>query len=120
MTKTCLDVLKQLGQAFSSAMDASRKEPSRKVAPFLLKNETGLGMILDLDHSPFKVVMRNFSNSHSRSSIFLVSRSFLLINDTGWDMILNLEYSSLKVVTRNPTKILIRIHSYSHLTQLNC
>ncbi|XP_025156986.1 vacuolar protein sorting-associated protein 13 isoform X2 [Harpegnathos saltator] len=55
VTKTCLDVLKQLGQAFSSAMDISRKGLARKVAPFLLKNETGLGMILDLEHSPFKI-----------------------------------------------------------------
>ncbi|XP_014471667.1 PREDICTED: vacuolar protein sorting-associated protein 13C isoform X2 [Dinoponera quadriceps] len=70
VTKTCLDVLKQLGQAFSSAMDASRKGPARKVAPFLLKNETGLGMILDLDHSPFKIfddgsrMIRNDSDSY--------------------------------------------------------
>lgn len=55
MTKTCLDVLKQLGQAFSSAMEATGKGPTRKVAPYLLKNETGLGMILDLEHSLFKV-----------------------------------------------------------------
>lgn len=55
MTKTCLDVLKQLGHAFSSAMEASGKGPTRKVAPYVLKNETGLGMILNLEHSLFKV-----------------------------------------------------------------
>lgn len=55
MTKTCLDVLKQLGQSFSSAMEASEKGPTRKVAPYMLKNETGLAMILDLEHSLFKV-----------------------------------------------------------------
>lgn len=57
VTKTCLDVLKQLGQSFSSAMEASGKEPSRKVAPYVLKNETGLAIILDLEHSFFKVII---------------------------------------------------------------
>ncbi|XP_032688033.1 vacuolar protein sorting-associated protein 13 isoform X3 [Odontomachus brunneus] len=70
VTKTCLDVLKQLGQAFSSAMDVSRKGLTKKVAPFLLKNETGLGMILDLEHSPFKIfddgsrMIRDDNNSY--------------------------------------------------------
>nr|XP_012230348.1 PREDICTED: vacuolar protein sorting-associated protein 13C isoform X2 [Linepithema humile] len=59
VTKTCLDVLKQLGQAFSSAMDASGKGPTRKVAPYVLKNETGLAMIFD-DGSR----MRNNSDSY--------------------------------------------------------
>jgi len=60
VTKTCLDVLKQLGQAFSSAMDTSGKGPTRKIAPYVLKNETGLAMVLDLEHSLFKVsVIRN-------------------------------------------------------------
>ncbi|XP_026827312.1 vacuolar protein sorting-associated protein 13 isoform X2 [Ooceraea biroi] len=55
VTKTCVDVLNQLGQAFSSAMDTNRKGPTRKMAPYLLKNETGLAMILDLEHSLFKI-----------------------------------------------------------------
>ncbi|XP_029176856.1 vacuolar protein sorting-associated protein 13 isoform X2 [Nylanderia fulva] len=55
VTKTCLDVLKQLGQSFSSAIEASGKGPTRKVAPYVLKNETGLAMILDLEHSLFKI-----------------------------------------------------------------
>lgn len=62
MTKTCLDVLKQLGEAFSSAMDVSKKGPARKMAPYVLRNETGLPIILDLEHSVFKVsTMRNLS-----------------------------------------------------------
>ncbi|XP_077266001.1 vacuolar protein sorting 13C isoform X2 [Temnothorax americanus] len=55
VTKTCLDVLKQLGHSFSSAMEASGKGPTRKVAPYVLKNETGLAIILDLEHSLFKI-----------------------------------------------------------------
>ncbi|KMQ93840.1 vacuolar protein sorting-associated protein 13a, partial [Lasius niger] len=69
VTKTCLDVLKQLGQSFSSAMEASGKGPTRKVAPYVLKNETGLAMILDLEHSLFKIFddgsrIRNDSDSY--------------------------------------------------------
>lgn len=61
MTKTCLDVLKQLGQSFSSAMEASGKGPTKKVAPYMLKNEAGLPIILNLEHSLFKVLItKNF------------------------------------------------------------
>ena len=55
MTKTCLDVLKQLGNAFSSAMEASGKGMAKSVAPYVLKNETGLAIVLDLERSHFKV-----------------------------------------------------------------
>lgn len=55
VTKTCLDVLKQLGQAFSSAMHVSEKSSIKKIAPYVLRNETGLTMILDLEHSIFKI-----------------------------------------------------------------
>ncbi|CAL7938935.1 unnamed protein product [Xylocopa violacea] len=55
VTKTCLDILKQLGNAFSSAMEASGKGTAKSVAPYVLKNETGLAMVLDLERSHFKV-----------------------------------------------------------------
>lgn len=55
VTKTCLDVLKQLGAAFSTAMEAGGKTSKTKVAPYILKNETGLTMVLDLEKSNFKV-----------------------------------------------------------------
>ncbi|CAK9800782.1 Intermembrane lipid transfer protein Vps13, partial [Anthophora quadrimaculata] len=55
VTKTCLDVLKQLGNAFSSAMEAGKKGTTKSVAPYVLKNETGLAMVLDLERSHFKV-----------------------------------------------------------------
>ncbi|XP_023289292.1 vacuolar protein sorting-associated protein 13 isoform X2 [Orussus abietinus] len=56
VTKTCLDVLHQLGNAFSSAMKTSGKGPSKKIAPYLLKNETGLPILLNLENSSFKVL----------------------------------------------------------------
>ncbi|XP_076249315.1 vacuolar protein sorting 13C isoform X2 [Calliopsis andreniformis] len=55
VTKTCLDVLKQLGNAFSSAMEADGKITAKNVAPYVLKNETGLAMVLNLERSHFKV-----------------------------------------------------------------
>lgn len=55
VTKTCLDVLKQLGNAFSSAMEADGKGTAKNVAPYVLKNETGLAIVLNLSHSHFKV-----------------------------------------------------------------
>ncbi|XP_072763012.1 intermembrane lipid transfer protein Vps13 isoform X2 [Anoplolepis gracilipes] len=69
VTKTCLDVLKQLGQSFSSAIEANGKGPTRKVAPYVLKNETGLAMVLDLEHSLFKIFddglrIRNHNDSY--------------------------------------------------------
>lgn len=73
MTKTCLDVLKQLGQSFSSAMEANGKGPTKKVAPYVLKNETGLAIILDLEHSLFKVViMRNLAFLPIYSSVYSI------------------------------------------------
>ncbi|XP_051160676.1 intermembrane lipid transfer protein Vps13 isoform X3 [Leptopilina boulardi] len=56
VTKTCLDVLKQLGNAFSNAMAAGGKSGKSKMAPFVLKNETGLSMTLHLENGYFKVV----------------------------------------------------------------
>ncbi|KAL0119958.1 hypothetical protein PUN28_007968 [Cardiocondyla obscurior] len=72
MTKTCLDVLKQLGHSFSSAIEASReKGPTRKIAPYELKNETGLEIILDLEHSLFKIFddgsrIRDYNDSYMK------------------------------------------------------
>ncbi|XP_018341629.1 PREDICTED: vacuolar protein sorting-associated protein 13C isoform X1 [Trachymyrmex septentrionalis] len=91
VTKTCLDVLKQLGQSFSSAMEASGKGPTRKVAPYVLKNETGLAIILDLEHSFFKIFdddskIRDHSDSYMEviletgASIQLASKTSKLLD----------------------------------------
>nr|XP_050858456.1 intermembrane lipid transfer protein Vps13 isoform X2 [Vespula vulgaris] len=55
VTKTCLDVLKQLGNAFSSAIEPGRKMATQKLAPYVLRNETGLAMTLNLELSHFKI-----------------------------------------------------------------
>ncbi|XP_034937793.1 vacuolar protein sorting-associated protein 13 isoform X2 [Chelonus insularis] len=58
VTKTCLEVLQQLGNAFSSAMEMTDKT-SKKLAPYVLKNETGLMIVLDLESSNFQVLGKN-------------------------------------------------------------
>ncbi|KAK2581118.1 hypothetical protein KPH14_007937 [Odynerus spinipes] len=76
VTKTCLDVLKQLGNAFSSAMEAGGKSATQKVAPYVLKNETGLPMILDLELSHFKIfdsASRSDNNAESYTEVILES-----------------------------------------------
>lgn len=55
VTKTCLEVLKQLGNAFSNAMEAKDKTSTATVAPYILKNETGLAITLDMERSNFKL-----------------------------------------------------------------
>lgn len=63
VTKTCVEVLQQLGQAFSNAMVVSDKVSSSKMAPYLLKNETGLALTLYLAGSNFKVISSTFETS---------------------------------------------------------
>ena len=56
VTKTCLDVLKKLGNAFSNAMAPGGKLSKNKIAPYILKNETGLSMTLHLENGFFEVI----------------------------------------------------------------
>lgn len=56
--------MKQLGNAFSSAMEAGGSGTAKNVAPYVLKNETGLAMVLDLERSHFKVHIVNFFYGH--------------------------------------------------------
>ncbi|XP_020707369.2 intermembrane lipid transfer protein Vps13 isoform X2 [Athalia rosae] len=76
VTKTCLDVLKQLGNAFSNAIEPDKKQ-SLKIAPYLLKNETGLSMTLHLENGHFKVVedptVATTSSSGSYTEVVLES-----------------------------------------------
>ncbi|XP_044002668.1 vacuolar protein sorting-associated protein 13 isoform X3 [Aphidius gifuensis] len=63
VTKTCLEVLQQLGNAFSSAMELNdKKTTTTKLAPYVLKNETGMALKLDLITSNFKVISGTFDN----------------------------------------------------------
>ncbi|XP_011301984.1 vacuolar protein sorting-associated protein 13C isoform X2 [Fopius arisanus] len=64
VTKTCLEVLQQLGQAFSNAMGTRTDQGSTsRLAPYLLKNETGVALTLDLVKSNFRVVSSTFEST---------------------------------------------------------
>ncbi|XP_053594598.1 intermembrane lipid transfer protein Vps13 isoform X2 [Microplitis demolitor] len=57
VTKTCVEVMDQLSKAFTSAMDATDSVP--RLAPYVLKNETGLKLTLDLEASNFVILDKN-------------------------------------------------------------
>lgn len=63
ITKTSLEVLKNLSESFTQAID---KEGLKKTgiidAPYILKNETGLEIQLELERSEFKYHSANFQN----------------------------------------------------------
>lgn len=54
MTKSCLDVLTNLGKAFQSAVKEGPKQP-KTVFPYVVQNDTGLVITLMLDKGPFQV-----------------------------------------------------------------
>ncbi|XP_021940255.1 vacuolar protein sorting-associated protein 13 isoform X3 [Zootermopsis nevadensis] len=54
VTKTCLDVLTNLGKAFQSAMTEGPKQP-KTVSPYMVQNDTGLVITLLLSKGPFQV-----------------------------------------------------------------
>ncbi|XP_023247319.1 vacuolar protein sorting-associated protein 13 [Copidosoma floridanum] len=83
VTKTCLDVLKQLGNAFSNAMEVENKTSMKTVAPYILKNETGLAMTLDLENSHFKIAEdeagKPVSNNQTYSEVILESGASVML-----------------------------------------
>lgn len=54
MTKSCLDVLTNLGKAFQSAVKEGPKRP-KSVSPYMVQNDTGLLVTLLLNKGPFQV-----------------------------------------------------------------
>lgn len=55
ITKTCLEVLNNLGKAFSNAMKSSEVRQIKASAAFLVQNDTGIPITLCLDKSTFVV-----------------------------------------------------------------
>jgi hypothetical protein len=54
MTKTCLEVLTNLGKAFQNAVREGPKQP-KMVSPYMVHNDTGLVITLLLNKGSFKV-----------------------------------------------------------------
>ncbi|GLH16639.1 Vacuolar protein sorting-associated protein 13A-like Protein [Gryllus bimaculatus] len=57
ISKTCLDVLVNLGKSFQTALAGSLIR-AEAVAPFTIKNDTGLAIAVIIENSPFKVLSR--------------------------------------------------------------
>lgn len=55
VTKTCLDVLKNLGNAFSNAVKSTEMKQIKRSAAFLVQNDTGIPITLCLDRSTFAI-----------------------------------------------------------------
>ncbi|KAK0157380.1 hypothetical protein PV328_011128 [Microctonus aethiopoides] len=70
VTKSCLEVLQQLTDAFSNAMDLTSETSSSKLAPYVLKNETGLMLILDLEASHFQVLTKTSELFEIQSEVY--------------------------------------------------
>lgn len=72
VTKTCLDVLKTLSDSFKQAIEKEGFSKTGMVdAPYILKNETGLEIQLELEGSEFKFHSANFrSREHNEFVIF--------------------------------------------------
>lgn len=72
VTKTCLDVLQTLGNAFSKAIEQEGLIKTGVVdAPYVLRNDTGLELQLELNGTQFLFHAANF-NPHERSSGLVV------------------------------------------------
>lgn len=55
VTKTCLEVLNNLGKAFSNAVKSTEMKQIKRSAAFLVQNDTGIPITLCLDRSTFVV-----------------------------------------------------------------
>lgn len=56
VSKTCLEVLSNLGKAFQSAVSGQLPPRHEQTPPFMVRNDTGLTVTLMLEEGPFQVV----------------------------------------------------------------
>lgn len=68
VTKTCLDVLQDLGQAFSDAIRPEGLNKPDVIAPFIVQNDTGFDVTLDLKSGSLNLHSTHFPNSNSSST----------------------------------------------------
>jgi hypothetical protein len=66
VTKTSLSVFKSLGLAFQSAVSADAKSVIAALAPYVIRNDTGLPIIIVLKGSQFRV--STWMHAHVRIS----------------------------------------------------
>lgn len=78
ITKTCLDVLKNLSNSFKQAIEKEGLTKTGRVdAPYILKNETGLEIQLELEGSDFKFHSANFQSDELGEFIIFSQKSSL-------------------------------------------
>lgn len=56
VTKTCLEVLQNLGVAFNNAIFQPQARTSEVSAPYVVQNDLGLAITVMLKDSEFKVI----------------------------------------------------------------
>lgn len=78
VTKTCLDVLQTLGKSFSKAIEQEGLIKASVVdAPYVLKNDTGLEIQLELSGTQFLFHAANF-NPHENSGLVVFENTGIL------------------------------------------
>lgn len=78
VTKTCLDVLQTLGNAFSKAIDQEGLMKTGVVdAPYVLRNDTGLEIQLELNGTQFLFHAANF-NIHENSGLVVFEKTGIM------------------------------------------
>lgn len=63
ITKTCLEVLNNLGKAFADAMKTTEVKKIEYISPYKVLNETGIPVTLVLDKSAFNIYGSEDSNA---------------------------------------------------------
>jgi vacuolar protein sorting-associated protein 13A/C len=77
VTKTCVDVLQTLGNAFSKAIDQEGLIKSGVDAPYVLRNDTGLEIQLELSGTDYGFHGANFT-PHERNELVLFENLHML------------------------------------------
>lgn len=72
MTKTCLDVLQDLGQAFSDAIKPQGLIKPDIIAPYIVENDTGFDMIINLSKGSLNLHSSHLPNPDGSSNDSLV------------------------------------------------
>lgn len=67
MSKTCLDTLQVLGEAFSNAIDAKGLNKPEVIAPYVVENDTGFDLSLNLTRGIFTLHECHMPNTNSRN-----------------------------------------------------
>lgn len=77
ITKTCLDVIKTLGNSFSKAIEQEGLIKTGVDAPYVLRNDTGLELQLELSGTQFLFHVANFNPSEKSALVVFENTGIL-------------------------------------------